>query len=89
MSLQCSIERINYTCVLDAHYREIHNRELQMATSENKIDLNKIPVDWITIDPRGEIIIKDKKFAEHVKESIGEVRRGGRAAYNNGGCQCN
>ncbi|WP_166300775.1 hypothetical protein [Bradyrhizobium sp. 2S1] len=45
-----------------------------MATSEKTIDLNKIPVDWITIDLKGEIIIKDKKFAEHVKETIGEVK---------------
>lgn len=55
---------------------------------KQKIDLNQIPLDWITIDPKGEIIIKDKKFSEQVKGSIDEGLRTGVVKGQNGNCNC-
>jgi hypothetical protein len=58
-----------------------------MAEERTKIDLHQIPADWITIDPKGEIVIKDKHFSESVKRTL--ENKAQKVLRDNGGCSCN
>ena len=54
--------------------------------ANKKIDLNQVPVDWITIDSEGNIIIKNEKFSAEVKDAI--ESEGLAHIARNGGCNC-
>lgn len=51
-----------------------------------KIDLNKIPSDWIRIDEDGKLVIENPEFAALVKDALDDD--GDITPARNGGCDC-
>jgi hypothetical protein len=53
---------------------------------QQQIDLTRIPVDWVTINPSGEIVIKHKGFSEAVQQTLRD--KASKVLRDNGGCNC-